>query len=129
MATAKKKAQPETVDSRVTAYIDGVTKGRIVACRWVKLAVKHHVKDLKAGKGRNLWFDAAAARLAVNFAECLPLSKGKSAGKPLRLEGWQLFIFWCVYGWKRPTASVASIPFSSPWVARTASRRCARRSR
>ncbi len=101
MATAKKKAQPETVDSRVTAYIDGVTKGRIVACRWVKLAVKRHVKDLKAGKGRNLWFDAAAARLAVNFAECLPLSKGKSAGKPLRLEGWQLFIFWCVYGWKR----------------------------
>ena len=94
-------AKPETIDSRVKAYIEGVAKGRIVACKWVKLAVKRHIKDLKEGKKRGLWFDTAAAHLAVRFMECLPLSKVKPAGKLLRLEGWQLFITWCVYGWMR----------------------------
>jgi phage terminase large subunit-like protein len=95
------KPTTETIDNRVAAYIKGIASGKIVACKWVKLAVKRHVKDLKIAAKRGLWFDAAAARLAIGFVECLPHSKGKWANKPLRLEGWQLFIFWCVYGWKR----------------------------
>ncbi|MGA2035863.1 MAG: terminase TerL endonuclease subunit [Thermoguttaceae bacterium] len=102
-ATRKRAAakKPETIEARVRAYIAGVSSGEIVACKWVKLAVARHVRDLKHSAKRGLHFDADAARLAVQFVECLPHSKGKWAGKPLRLEGWQIFIVWCVYGWMR----------------------------
>ena len=98
---AKRPTKPLDIPERVRAYIDGVNSGEIVACRWVKLAIKRHDRDLKSAKRRGLWFDEPAARLAVQFIECLPHSKGRWAGKPLVLEGWQIFIIWSIFGWKR----------------------------
>ncbi len=96
-----KSAKPVEIIDRVNAYIAGVKSGEIVACKWVKLAIKRHERDLKSGKRRGLFFDEAAAILGVRFIECLPQSKGRWAGKPLTLEGWQVFILWLLYGWMR----------------------------
>lgn len=96
-----KHRKPQSIDARVQAYIDGVMSGEIVACKWVVLAVKRHLADLKTGGKRGLWFDEDEARRGVMFMEALPHSKGKWAGKLVPKQPWQCFIWWCVWGWKR----------------------------
>lgn len=89
------------VNPDVQAYIDGVESGSIVACKWVKLAVKRHLGDLKNGKKRGLYFDADDAQDSIDFFPILQHSKGKWAGKPFELQPWQKFIIWVVFGWKK----------------------------
>lgn len=82
-------------------YIDDVVSGRQVACKWVRLAVQRHVRDLETGAGRGLWFDHAAARHVIDFFGFLRHSKGEWAGTPVRLGPWQQFVVGCLFGWKR----------------------------
>lgn len=84
-------------------YIDGVLSGKIVVCRFVRLAVERHVRDLKASMdgGSPYYFDEAAARHAIDFNQFVCHSKGEWAGKVFDLESWQSFIRWCIFGWKR----------------------------
>lgn len=89
------------VNPDVQGYIDGVTDGSIVTCKWVKLAVKRHVDDLVNGKDRGLYFDVEAAEIVLDFFPILQHSMGKWAGKPFELEPWQKFIIWVVFGWKK----------------------------
>jgi phage terminase large subunit-like protein len=42
-------------------YARDVISGKIVACRWVKLACERHVHDLKHAHKRGLYFDSGAA--------------------------------------------------------------------
>lgn len=51
----------------------------------------------------DFWFDEDAANRPVRFIEryCVHI-KGKMAGKPLKLEGWQRQLIREVFGWKRP---------------------------
>lgn len=69
--------------------------------RFVRLAVERHVKDLKTGAARGLYFDRAAACHAIDFYGFLRHSKGEWAGRTFELGPWQQFIKWCVFGWKR----------------------------
>ena len=82
-------------------YVDGVTSGRIVTCKYVRQAVERHLRDLDTGKNRDLWFDYEAAATALAFVQLLRHSKGKWAGQPLILEPWQAFIVACIFGWKK----------------------------
>lgn len=82
-------------------YARDVVAGRIVAGRLVKLACERHLRDLKTGHKRGLYFDEAAAERALAFFGCLRHSKGEWAGQPLLLSPWQQFITWCLFGWKR----------------------------
>lgn len=83
------------------AYIDGVLSGRIVACRFVRLAVERHVKDLQHGRERGLYFDREAAAHAIDFFGFLRHSKGEWAGEVFVPSAHQQFILWCVFGWYR----------------------------
>lgn len=77
-------------------------KGRIVAGRLLKLAVDRHVHDLKHAGRRGYWFSETHATVAIEFMEsCCHHSKGKFAGKPLRLTAMQKFVVWCLFGWRR----------------------------
>ena len=82
-------------------YVEDVLSGKQVACKWVRLACERHVKDLKTGKKRGLYFDETAAKTAIAFFYLLNHSKGEWAGKPLSLEPWQQFFIWNLFGWKR----------------------------
>lgn len=85
----------------VTGYIQDVLEGRIPACHWVKQACRRHVGDLLEGDERGLYFDAAEAQLVIDFIQILKQSKGEWAGRQLRLEPWQQFIIWTLFGWRR----------------------------
>lgn len=88
------------VQAMVADYIDGVTTGRIVAGRRVKLAVARHAADLKNAHERGWYFDeGVATRACMFFSECLKHSIGEFAGEPFLLAPWQAFCTWTLYGW------------------------------
>jgi phage terminase large subunit-like protein len=81
-------------------YAYDVLEGRVLACKYVKLAVQRHLNDLKEGHKRGLYFDEAAGHHIINFFQFLKHSKGKFAGKAFELEPYQQFTLWVLFGWK-----------------------------
>jgi phage terminase large subunit-like protein len=85
-------------------YAQSVVKGKIVACKWVKLACKRHLDDLKASrrKAYPYYFDEAAANKVCSFLSLMPHTKGRWARKRelVVLQPWQCFAFVALFGWK-----------------------------
>lgn len=84
-------------------YIKDVRSGKVPACKWVKLAIDRHMRDLERQNDPAFpfFYDQNAASRPVRFIELLKHSKGEWAGQNLRLEGWQHFATCCLFGWKR----------------------------
>lgn len=90
-------------------YAKTVISGKIPACKWVRLACKRHISDLKRAKSKVFpyEFDAAKAERVCKFAELLPHTKGKWARKnpktglfpTITLEPWQKFCLCMIFGW------------------------------
>jgi len=83
------------------AYMHGVLDGSIPAGELVRLAVERHMRDLEEGPARGLRFDRSAAQHAINWFGFLKHSKGEWAGQGFEPAGWQQFVLWCLFGWKR----------------------------
>lgn len=94
---------------RAGRYAKDVADGRILACKWTRLACQRYLDDLSAqGEGFEYWFDADAADAVCGFVELMPHVKGEWArpkpGQPaptIELEDWQCFFLSAVFGWKR----------------------------
>lgn len=84
----------------VVAYIKGVLDGSVPACEMIRLAAQRHIRDLKTGAARGLYFDRQAADYAVGFFGLLQHSKGEFAGQQFIPSPWQQFILWQLFGWK-----------------------------
>ena len=86
-------------------YARRVAAGTIPCCKWIKLACKRHLDDLKASKAADYpyKFDPAKAEKIAKFLQLLPHTKGKWASKRelIKLEGWQLFSVCIPFGWLR----------------------------
>jgi phage terminase large subunit-like protein len=90
-------------------YVEGVLSGKIISCKWVKLACKRHQNDLKKIKDKKYpyIFDEKKAERVINFLELLPHTKGewakKKPGDPdankMKQEAWQKFLWGSVFGW------------------------------
>jgi phage terminase large subunit-like protein len=90
----------ETPSDQAKQYAADVTAGRIVACRYVRLACQRFLDDLD----RTDWpyrFDEEAANHACNFMQLMPHTKGKWAAHKDRLafQPWQCFIEANLFGW------------------------------
>lgn len=76
--------------------------GKILACKWVKLACQRHVKDLARAKaGWRFTLDENRASHACKFIESLPHTKGDWANRAERIkaEPWQVFLLVSLFGW------------------------------
>ena len=82
-------------------YIDDVTAGNIIVCEHVGNAVNRYLSDRANGWG----FSENYAQHAIDFIEQLEHSTGDYAGKPFKLEGWQAFIVWNLFGFLNPDGS------------------------
>lgn len=82
-------------------YVSDVLAGRVVACRWVRLACERHRRDLLEGQARGLVFRPKAGRHVLDFFRFLRHSKGEWAGSVVRLEPWEQAILWILFGWFR----------------------------
>lgn len=96
-----------------TQYAVDVTEGRIVACKWVRLACQRHLRDLErsaSGELPYVWNPELVdvkgktyrpVQRVCGFAELMSHIKGDWAarGERIRLEPWQVFIFASIFGW------------------------------
>lgn len=89
-------------------YIDDVLNDRIPVGRYVRLSVERHVADLERIGNPDFpyHFDSHQAQRAIDFIQELRHTKGEWANPRLhdtriRLQPWQQFVMWTVYGWRR----------------------------
>ncbi len=92
----KKKTHP------TTQYAKDIVAKRIPANKWVTLACKRHLNDLKTAKQRGIYFDEAAANhIIAFFPEFLSFYEGDFSDKPFNLTPHQKFLVGSIFGWKR----------------------------
>ncbi len=96
-----------------TDYANAVVSGKIVACKWHRLACARHLKDLgRIGSDGfpYVWnpvlknvrgLDFRPAERVCKFAQLMPHIKGDWAakGQLIVLEPWQIFILTSIFGW------------------------------
>ena len=82
-------------------YCNDILTDKIVACKWVKLCCQRYVDDLENENKLGLYFDEDAAQYAIDFFQFLHHSKGEWAGQVFELAGWEQFVLWNLFGWKR----------------------------
>jgi phage terminase large subunit-like protein len=86
-------------------YARDVVGKKIPAGKYVRLACKRHLDELKKQRRKDFpfRFDPAKAARVCRFIELLPHTKGRWARSKerIRLEPWQVFILGCVFGWLR----------------------------
>lgn len=86
-------------------YIDDVLNNKVTVCVYVRKAVERHAGDLQRQGTDDFpyYFDREAAIRKIEFTEQLRHTKGVWAKQKmkLKLEPWQQFIDWCLFGWKR----------------------------
>lgn len=81
-------------------YAEQVRGGAVLVCEYVQLAVKRYYRDLDNALDRGWYFDKKFAMRAINFIERLKHTKGEWAGQRFRLEPWQQFVLWNIFGWR-----------------------------
>lgn len=84
---------------RAEQYAADVRSGKLPACHWVRQAVERYYNDLDNAIEKGWIFSRQHAERAINFVEKLRHVKGKWASQYLRLEPWQCFILWNLFGW------------------------------
>lgn len=86
-------------------WAKSVVAGKVPACKWVILACKRHLDDLKKSKKRDhpYKFDPKLGEKKILFIELLPHTKGEWALKrqKIKLEAWQKFGIAVTFGWVR----------------------------
>jgi phage terminase large subunit-like protein len=86
------------------AYCQDVAAGRVLACKWVKLACRRHVADLERAEADPSWpyrFDAWEGGNVCDFIEKLPHVEGRWSTPTIALEPWQVWLLVTVFGWRR----------------------------
>lgn len=86
-------------------YGHDVMAGLIPVCKWTRLAVERHYRDLENGHERGLWFSDAHAQHVLESFLFLRHSKGEWAGQTFELAPWQQFWIAVAFGWMRHDGS------------------------
>lgn len=81
-------------------YAQQVRSRNILTCEFVQLAVDRYYRDMDNALDKGWYFDRKAAQRAISFIERLKHTKGQWAGLRFKLEPWQQFIIWNIFGWK-----------------------------
>ena len=91
----------KNTNSIAMQYAADVISGKVITGKLVKLAVKRHLDDLENGHKRGLYFDEKAAQHAIDFFQYLKHVKDSLAGSVIKLEPFQQFRLWCLFGWMK----------------------------
>ncbi|MBC7618296.1 MAG: terminase large subunit [Candidatus Saccharibacteria bacterium] len=96
-----------------TNYAQEVSAGKIISCKWHRLACERHLKDLERVGSPGFQYvwnpvlknkrdkDYRPAERVCKFAQLMPHIKGDWAAKRqlIVLEPWQIFILTSIFGW------------------------------
>lgn len=97
-----------------TQWALDVVAGRIVSGEFGKFAAERHLRDLKDGAERGLWFDEASAARALGFFPAvLTVTAGAMEGQPFVPLPWHRFVIGCLFGWKKESGRLR---FRQAWL-------------
>jgi len=84
-------------------YIRDVMSGKQVVCRYTRLAVERHLRDLERQNSSEFpyYFDPSEAKRAITFKRQLKLIDGPYRGARLIIPPWLQFKDWMIFGWRR----------------------------
>lgn len=96
-----------------TRYAEDVASGKILSCKWHRLACERHLKNLKQVGSEDfpyVWNPELTdkqgktyrpAERICKFAQLMPHIKGDWAGRGqrIKLEPWQVFVLTSIFGW------------------------------
>ncbi|MFC5370922.1 terminase large subunit [Brevundimonas faecalis] len=95
-------------------WASDVLAGRIIAGELVGLAAERHLRDLKDGPARGLYFDEAAAQRVIDFFPAVfSITAGAHEGQPFHLLPWHMFAAGSLFGWKK---SSGRLRFRRGWL-------------
>lgn len=110
---------PQTLISKspsdpTSRWAADVVAGRIVSGELAQHAAERHLRDLKDGHKRGLYFDqASAARALEFFPAVLSITAGAMEGKPFTLLPWHVFTVGSLFGWKKESGRLR---FRQAWL-------------
>ena len=81
-------------------YAAMVVWGLIPASSWVLKSCERYFDDIENQEALGIEFCITSAQKVIDFFSKLKHSKGEWAGQVFRLEPWQEFILWNLFGWK-----------------------------
>jgi len=97
-----------------TAYAEDLVAGRIKAGDLQRLAGERHLRDLRDGKSRGLYWDARSAAHALGFFPAvLTITAGTAEGKPFTPLPWMMFVGGSLFGWKKDSGRLR---FRRGWI-------------
>ena len=98
---------PKDYCARAREYAKRVIAGKVVACKWVRLACQRQLDDLKRKRcaAFPFKFDKDKGNRICRFIERMPHIKGPLAGQMIDLEDWQIFILTTAFGWVKSDGS------------------------
>lgn len=88
----------KNIDEKYTQYANDVLAGKIVACEYIKLACKRY---LSLFQREEFYFNTELVDKVVRFIQSFKHYTGKCAGQNFKLEPFQLWIIYNIYGFWR----------------------------
>jgi phage terminase large subunit-like protein len=129
MATSTRRRKADGPFDPVTTWARDVVDGKIIAGEITRHAAERHLRDLRDGPGRGLYWDLAAAQHVIGwYPTMLTITAGAKAGEPFNLLPPHMFATGNLFGWKRADGRRRFRTFwfetgkgqaKSPWMAAT----------
>lgn len=95
-------------------WASDVVAGRIISGELGKLAAERHLRDLRDGAGRGLYFDEASANRALGFFPAvLSITAGAKEGEAFHPLPWHAFTVGSLFGWKKDSGRLR---FRQAWL-------------
>ena len=89
-------------DDPTTRWAADVVAGRIISGELQGLAAERHLRDLRDGPGRGLYWSPEKAKRALGFfPSVLSITAGSMVGQPFDLLPWHTFTVGSLFGWHK----------------------------
>ncbi|MBX3546891.1 terminase TerL endonuclease subunit [Chelatococcus sp.] len=107
-------SSPQNADDPVTAWAQAAVDGKFVVGELVRHAAERHLKDLRDGPSRGLFWSVDKAKRPLRFMPAmLSITEGSHVGKPFNPLPWHGFVAGSLFGWRK---SSGRMRFRSAWL-------------
>lgn len=103
-----------TAEDPTTAWAEAAVSGKLVVGEFVRGQAERHLRDMRDGARRGIYWRPDAAAHALGFLPAvLAVTDGPSAGQPFHPLAWHTFVVGSLFGWRTATDRLR---FRSAWL-------------